>query len=129
MAAPDLPAAPLEQGRELRRGESGVVAGFPLDGPYRLDAARVREVVEAQGSDIYGRPGTSREVTPVRPGPPGQLRRPLLSTSGDVVGVIFAKSLDDSSTGYALTLDEARPVLDAAPSASRAVSTGPCVAG
>lgn len=130
VAAPDLQAAPLEQGRELRRGESGVVAGFPLDGPYRLDAARVREVVEAQGSDIYGAPGTSREVyslyARVRPGNSGG---PLLSTSGDVVGVIFAKSLDDTSTGYALTLDEARPVLDAAPSASRAVSTGPCVAG
>ena len=130
VAAPDLPAQPLDQGDELRRGESGVVAGFPLDGPYRLDAARVREVVQARGSDIYGSPGTSREVyslyARVRPGNSGG---PLLSTSGDVVGVIFAKSLDDNSTGYALTLDEARPVLKAAASANSPVSTGPCVAG
>jgi S1-C subfamily serine protease len=130
VAAPDLPAGPLDLGRELRRGEQGVVAGFPLDGPYRLDAARVREVVRARGSDIYGSPGTSREVyslfARVRPGNSGG---PLLSGSGDVVGVIFAKSLDDNSTGYALTLDEARPVLDAAASATNPVSTGPCVAG
>jgi S1-C subfamily serine protease len=130
VAAPDLPAAPMQLGRELRRGEQGVVAGFPLDGPYRLDAARVRDVVDARGSDIYGQAGTSREVyslfARVRPGNSGG---PLLSTSGDVVGVIFAKSLDDNSTGYALTLDEARPVLDAASSASRPVSTGPCVSG
>ena len=130
IAAPELPAAPMEQGRELRRGEAGVVAGFPHDGPYRLDPARVREVVQARGSDIYGAPGTVREVyslyARVRPGNSGG---PLLSPRGDVVGVIFAKSLDDNQTGYALTLDEARPVLEQAASARTPVSTGPCVAG
>lgn len=130
LAVPGLPADPLPQGPDLTRGDSGVVAGFPLDGPYQLDAARVREVVNARGSDIYGRPGTSREVyslyAQVRPGNSGG---PLLSTDGRVVGVIFAKSLDDDSTGYALTMDEAQPVLDAASSASTPVDTGACVAG
>src|SRR5689334_1635743 len=130
LSVPDLPAQPLRQGQDLQRGDSGVVAGFPLDGPYRLDAARVREVIQAHGSDIYGRPGTSREVyslyAQVRPGNSGG---PLLSTDGRVVGVIFAKSLDDASTGYALTMNEARPVLAAAASASTPVDTGPCVAG
>jgi S1-C subfamily serine protease len=130
LAVPDLQAQPLRQGPDLQRGDSGVVAGFPLDGPYRLDAARVREVIQAHGSDIYGHPGTSREVyslyAQVRPGNSGG---PLLSTEGRVVGVIFAKSLDDASTGYALTMDEARPVLDAAANASSPVDTGPCVAG
>ncbi|WP_270887156.1 MarP family serine protease [Pedococcus sp. 5OH_020] len=130
LAVPGLPAAPLRQGKDLSRGDSGVVAGFPLDGPYRLDAARVREIVQARGSDIYGRPGTSRQVyslyAQVRPGNSGG---PLLATDGRVVGVIFAKSLDDPSTGYALTMQEARPVLDAATSASAGVDTGACVAG
>ena len=130
LSVPGLPAQPLRQGPDLGRGDSGVVAGFPLDGPYRLDAARVREVVQARGSDIYGQPGTSREVyslyAQVRPGNSGG---PLLSTDGRVVGVVFAKSLDDDRTGYALTMDEARPVLDAAPGASTPVDTGACVAG
>lgn len=130
LAVPDLPATPLRQGPELSRGASGVVAGFPLDGPYQLDPARVRDVVQARGSDIYGRPGTSREVyslfAQVRPGNSGG---PLLSPDGRVVGVIFAKSLDDPSTGYALTLNEARPVLDAATNAATPVDTGACVAG
>lgn len=130
LAVPGLPAQPLPQGPDLSRGDSGVVAGFPLDGPYRLDAARVRDVVQARGSDIYGRPGTSREVyslyAKVQPGNSGG---PLLSTDGRVVGVVFAKSLDDNSTGYALTMDEARPVLDAAASASAPVDTGACVNG
>jgi S1-C subfamily serine protease len=130
LAVPGLPADPLPQGPDLRRGDAGVVAGFPLDGPYRLDAARVREVVNARGSDIYGRPGTNREVyslyAQVRPGNSGG---PLLSTRGEVVGVIFAKSLDDAMTGYALTMDEARPVLRAATSANQPVDTGGCVNG
>ena len=130
LAVPDLPAEPLPQGPDLARGDSGIVAGFPLDGPYQLDAARVREVVNARGSDIYGQAGTTREVyslyAQVRPGNSGG---PLLSTDGRVVGVIFAKSLDDNSTGYALTMDEAKPVLNAAASAATPVDSGPCVGG
>jgi S1-C subfamily serine protease len=127
---PGLPADPLREGPDLARGATGVVAGFPLDGPYRLDAARVRDIVDARGSDIYGQPGASREVyslyATVQPGNSGG---PLLSPDGRVVGVIFAKSLDDASTGYALTTTEVQPVLQAAASASTPVSTGSCVAG
>jgi S1-C subfamily serine protease len=127
---PGLPADPLREGPDLARGDTGVVAGFPLDGPYRLDAARVRDVVDARGSDIYGQPGASREVyslyATVQPGNSGG---PLLAPDGRVVGVIFAKSLDDASTGYALTTTEVQPVLQAAASASTPVSTGSCVSG
>lgn len=127
---PGLPADPLREGPDLARGDTGVVAGFPLDGPYRLDAARVRDVVDARGSDIYGQPGASREVyslyATVQPGNSGG---PLLAPDGRVVGVIFAKSLDDPSTGYALTTTEVQPVIQAAASASTPVSTGSCVAG
>jgi len=42
---------------------------------------------------------------------------------------VFARSLDDDNTGYALTLAEARPVLDLAGRSSESVSTGECVAG
>lgn len=127
---PDLPVDPLPVGEDLTRGEPAVVAGYPLDGPYRLDSARVREVIEARGADIYGRPGTSREVYSlygrVQPGNSGG---PLLDRDGVVVGVIFAKSLDDDSTGYALTLDEAAPVLEAGRAVRDEVSTGGCAAG
>jgi len=130
LAVPGLAAPSLPLGRQLTRGDSAVVAGFPLDGPYRLDAARVRTVLDARGADIYGDPGTVREVyslfARVQPGNSGG---PLLSKTGAVVGIVFAKSLDDESTGYALTLDEAAPVLKKARNATTAVGTGGCAAG
>ena len=130
LSVPGLPAPALTQGSDLRRSDSAIVAGFPLDGPYRLDSARVRDVLTATGADIYGNPGAVREVyslfARVEPGNSGG---PLLSPSGEVVGIVFAKSLDDDQTGYALTLDEARPVLEAANRAFSPVSTGGCAAG
>ncbi len=130
LSVPGLPARALTEGPDLRRSDGAVVAGFPLDGPFRVDSARVRDVITATGADIYGNPGVVREVyslfARVQPGNSGG---PLLSPTGEVVGVVFAKSLDDDRTGYALTLDEARPVLDAASRASAPVSTGGCAAG
>jgi len=127
LEVPGLQAPALKEGGPLNTGDSAVVAGFPLDGPFRLDPARLRRTLTATGSDIYGQPGVSREIyslfTRVEPGNSGG---PLLSESGKVVGVVFAKSLDDESTGYALTLTEAQPVLDAAPVATNRVSTGGC---
>ncbi|MHB8275105.1 MAG: MarP family serine protease [Dermatophilaceae bacterium] len=130
LAVPGLPAPALSRGSDLKRSDGAAVAGFPLDGPYRVDSARVRDVLTATGTDIYGNPGVTREVyslfARVEPGNSGG---PLLSPKGDVVGIVFAKSLDDDNTGYALTLGEAQPVLQAASRSSSPVSTGGCAAG
>jgi S1-C subfamily serine protease len=129
LSVPGLPAPALTLAPKLRRSGGAIVAGFPLNGPFRLDPARVRDVFEARGADIYGSPGVVREVyslfARVEPGNSGG---PLLSPDGRVAGIVFAKSLDDDSTGYALTLDEARPVLEAARRSSSRVSTGACAA-
>ncbi|HET8987374.1 MAG TPA: MarP family serine protease [Humibacillus sp.] len=127
---PGLPLPAISLGSQLERGASAAVPGFPLDGPYRVVSARVRSVLEARGRDIYGDQPVLREIyslaTTVQPGNSGG---PLLDANGRVVGVIFAKSLEDAGTGYALTLAEAKPVLEAGARASREVDTGPCIAG
>jgi S1-C subfamily serine protease len=124
---PDLRAEPLAFDSSGERGDQGVVAGFPGGGPYRLEAARIRDTIDARGPDIYHRRSVTREVyslyADVEPGNSGG---PLLSLDGNVYGVIFAKSLDDPDTGYALTVDEARPVIRAGRDRRQAVDTGSC---
>lgn len=127
---PGLEARPLPLGADRVRGDDVVVAGFPLNGPYALSPGRVRDVITAVGEDIYGGAEVTRQVyalnAQIRPGNSGG---PVLDPTGAVVGVVFARSLDDPSTGYALTLAEAAPVLAAAGTATEEVSTGPCAAG
>ena len=117
---PELTAAPLDLDDSAGRGDQAVVAGFPGGGPFRLVAARVRDTINARGPDIYHRKQVTREVfslfADVEPGNSGG---PLLSPDGDVYGVVFAKSLDDPNTGYALTVDEARSVARAGRGATR----------
>ena len=119
------PVLPLDD--TAVRGDQGVVAGFPGGGDYQLAPARVRDTVDARGPDIYHRVQVTREVfslyADVQPGNSGG---PLLSLDGAVYGIVFAKSLDDATTGYALTVDEARPVLAAGRGATRPVDTDSC---
>lgn len=125
--APDLRAEPLGLDASGERGDQAVVAGFPGGGSYRLEGARIRDTIDARGPDIYHRTQVTREVfslyADVEPGNSGG---PLLSLAGEVYGVIFAKSLDDPDTGYALTLDEARPVIRAGSDRTQQVDSGAC---
>ncbi|MBO0652566.1 MarP family serine protease [Streptomyces triculaminicus] len=104
----DAPALPFA-GSDAQSGKSAIVAGFPENGSYDVRAARVRSRVQAKGPDIYHRGNVRRDVyslyATVRQGNSGG---PLLTPDGEVYGVVFAKSLDDPDTGYALTADEVR---------------------
>ena len=127
---PGLKAPALVVGEQLKKGDDALVLGFPNNGPFQASAARVRSVIQASGEDIYGGPGVLRRVyalyAKVEPGNSGG---PVISPTGAMVGVVFAKSLDDTSTGYALTQDEAEPVIQRGVASNRTVSSGDCAAG
>ncbi|WP_329457162.1 MarP family serine protease [Streptomyces sp. NBC_01497] len=125
---PNLRATPLKfSTADAQSGDSAIVAGFPENGAYDVRSARVRGRINASGPDIYHRGNVTRDVyslfATVRQGNSGG---PLLTPAGKVYGVIFARSLDDDDTGYALTADEIQPDIKAGRTADRQVDTQGC---
>jgi S1-C subfamily serine protease len=122
LAVPGLDRAPLVFTGPAETGANAIVAGYPQNGPFRADAARVRGTQRARGPDIYQEQTVVREIYAlrglVRPGNSGG---PLLDSEGRVYGVIFAAAADDQQTGYALTANEvADPARDGAAATERA---------
>ncbi|HET7531719.1 MAG TPA: MarP family serine protease [Nocardioidaceae bacterium] len=107
--------------------DDAAVLGYPNDGPYNVQAARIRGEQRLRSPDIYGSGSVIREVfslrSLVRPGNSGG---PLLSVDGDVLGVIFAASVSDRDTGYALTADQVSRSAAAGITNDNEVDTGDC---
>ncbi len=125
---PDLRASALQfASKDPASGDSAIVAGFPENGSYTVGPARVRARITANGPDIYHRGTVRRDVyslyATVRQGNSGG---PLLTPDGKVYGVVFAKSLDDPKTGYALTADEVQVDIAQARTANQQVDSDSC---
>ncbi|GAA2317656.1 MarP family serine protease [Streptomyces kunmingensis] len=125
---PELKAPPLRfTSTDAQRGGGAIVAGFPENGAYDVRPARVRGRIEADGPDIYHRGKVQRDVyslyATVRQGNSGG---PLLTPEGQVYGVVFAKSLDNAQTGYALTGDEISTDITQGRTAVQQVDTDAC---
>ena len=124
---PGLTRKPLAFSGKGSTGDSAIVVGYPQDGPFRADAARIRGTQDARGPDIYQRRTVVREIYALRARVrPGNSGGPLISTSGSVYGVVFAAAADDPQTGYALTAAEVASDASRGRSATAAVSTQGC---
>lgn len=122
-----LLATPIPIGKQVSRSTSLLIAGFPGGKSLMFIPARVRSVTVATGRDIYNEKEVSREIyslrSIIRQGDSGA---PLLTSSGDAVGMVFAASSNDPTTGYALTPQEFLPGLKAAQIQTESVDTGKC---
>lgn len=106
---------------------SAIVLGYPQDGPYDAQSARVRDVEKITGPDIYDSGNVTREIYTIRSlVRSGNSGGPLITPDGQILGVIFAAAADDKNTGFALTAKEAAPVASAGLTATRGVQTGDC---
>ncbi|MGW0431882.1 MarP family serine protease [Micromonospora sp. NPDC003197] len=104
-----------------------IVLGFPLDGPYNAQSARVRDVDEITGPDIYESGNVTREIYTIRAlVRSGNSGGPLVAPNGEVLGVIFAAAADDPNTGFAVTAAEARSVAEVGTERTAGTGTGNC---
>jgi S1-C subfamily serine protease len=120
---PALTAAPAP----AAAGDSAIVVGYPRDGPFRSDPARVIRTQDARGQDIYQERSVVREIYAVK----GLVRSgnsggPLVDVRGRVLGVVFAAAADDASIGYVLTWDEVDGPALTAVTSTQEVSTRTC---
>ncbi|HYZ38286.1 MAG TPA: MarP family serine protease [Pseudonocardiaceae bacterium] len=108
-------------------GLSGLVLGYPLDGPYTASAARIRDRIHLRGPDIYNATTVVRNVYTVRAVVrSGNSGGPLLDGSGQVLGLVFGAAVDNDETGFVLADDEIADDVATASSRNVEVSTGAC---
>ena len=124
---PGLRRAPLHFDGTLRTGTSAVVAGYPENGPLKAVPARVAGENDVTGPNIYGNKDVTRDVYTLRAKVQhGNSGGPLLTTSGEVGGVIFAANAEVPNVGYALTVREVAFDARRGATATRRVSTDGC---
>ena len=109
-------------------GDDAIVLGFPQSGPFTAEPARVRDRLTIAGPDIYSTGRVERDAYTVR----GSIRQgnsggPMINPEGQVLGVVFGASVEDSDTGYALTADEVRGHVGDVTQLVDAIPTGSCV--
>lgn len=127
LAVEGLGIEPLAFDESGGPGDSAAVMGFPENGPFDERAARIRSEERLRGPDIYNRGVVQRDTFAIRSlVRPGNSGGPLIGDDGRVVGVIFAASLRDPDTGYALTAEQVGADAAEGERSSEAVSTGGC---
>ncbi|WP_026819554.1 MarP family serine protease [Arthrobacter castelli] len=127
LAVDGLQAAPLQLGTTAQEGDVAAFAGYPAGGPLATQPATVQSVSTTMVQNIYGADPSPLQLYQLAANvEQGNSGGPLLDEQGRVVGVVFAKSTADVPVGYALTLEELRPVVEAAPSMTQTVSSGQC---
>jgi S1-C subfamily serine protease len=126
--APTVTAPPLELAdADVPRGQAGAVLGYPGGQPLKVVPAAVRQTLEAVGRDIYGNDRIARRMYELQ----ARVRRgnsggPFVLPDGRVAGVVFASSISDDRTGYAIISSEVEDIVRAAVGRTSSVDPGRC---
>ena len=129
IAVPTGTVRPLRLVSTAAAGEGVAVLGYPQNGPYDVQVGRIRADQRLRSPDIYGHGTVIRDVLSLRALiRPGNSGGPVVDSAGQVVGVVFAASVTNSDTGYALSSAQVAQAAARGRISSRAVSTQGCAA-
>jgi S1-C subfamily serine protease len=131
---PELGLPSLSFAASTHSGTSGAVLGYPENGPFDVQPARIGLTQTVITQNAYGEGPVSRLLTPlrglVRPGNSGG---PLVDFDGHVLTTVFAATVDSKVRGgYGVANETVAGVLREADAHEREdsqVSTGPCTSG
>jgi S1-C subfamily serine protease len=124
---PGLNMAPLSFAGQAQVGADAVVAGYPLDHGFTQVPARIGDIQDATGPDIYQTSQVTRQIYEIKANvEPGNSGGPLLSPDGTVYGVTFAAAVGVADTGFVLTADEVEADAHAGSTSTVPVSTEGC---
>ena len=105
----------------------GAVLGYPGGGGFNVDPATIMQSFTAVGRNIYNQGETQRQVYEIKANViPGNSGGPIISNTGQVMGIVFAQSTTYNQVGYALTTPAPLHELAQAESNQQPTSTGAC---
>jgi S1-C subfamily serine protease len=123
---------PLSLAGSAASGESGAILGYPENGPFDAEPARIGRTQPVSTQNAYGQGPVTRVLTPlrglVRPGNSGG---PVVDASGHVLTTVFASTVGAGGHGGYGVADETVAALlhRVQQGGGGAVGTGPCTAG
>ena len=128
LALPDTGVPQLTFDTGAGQGDSVAVLGYPEDGPYTVEVGRIRSQQRLRSPDIYGDGTVIRQVYSLRALiRPGNSGGPIVTSGGEVAGMVFAASVSDKDTGYALTATQVGESAAKGLTRDAPVDTGTCV--
>ena len=134
LLVPELNLPSLSLASDTASGTSGAILGYPENGPFNVQPARIGRTQEVVTQNAYGQGPVSRLLTPlrglVRPGNSGG---PLVNAHGQVLTTVFAATVATQvHGGYGVANETVEQVLQEAEAHEREhrqASTGPCTSG
>ena len=128
LSVPDVGVPQLAFDTEVEPRDPIAVLGYPEDGPYDVQSGRIRAEQRLRSPDIYGDGTVIRQVYSLRALiRPGNSGGPIVTSAGEVAGLVFAASVSDRDTGYALTATQVAESAAAGVTRESPVDTGTCV--